>query len=813
MDPESSRLLPALCAVLADPRLPEPDDTCLEKLLDWFRSLAAAGPSLRLLQEHPCLVELLRRSAEGPEPSRPVFAFSLRLAGVLSAQESCFHLLQAKLLPLLFGEQGAPGREAWMAPTVRSAWIQGLHSLAQHPGALGFLADLGAVDRLLTLQGDPSLFVVTAAGQLLVHVLGLALHNCGPPCGPPLDPQWPLLASSLLAQLEEALQPASTPQLLQALGVLTNAFTSCPAPWAPALWGRLRPAMTCLLEGQPLQAPHALGDLLLAVARSPEVTVDLGPWEMLALVLGRLEPSQGGQLALGVLQLPECPQALRAQAFGVLLQPLACVLSTSTDAPGLQELPPSAVGGSASLDLLLASRSACVGLLCCALARLALLPPLPWRPSPWPQAFLLGAVVAVLRSCNGHVPISAAGGRLCAALVGCERVQRAALDLLGALAQDAGPPELVLEVCGVLLEHVNSPDSSPTVLKKAFQASLTWLPHTDKKPHPCGLQVPAQLFLPELLQVLRKRLCSPSWEVRDSGLEFLTQAASLWAGQADFRQMLQASEVPPLARQLLRDPESYVRASAVIAVGQLSSGGLWAHPGDQQGSPLEGLLDMLDTDPDAFPRRAILQVLTAWLRDTHGPLAAHPEPLLARAFQAAGRDPDWEVRARGLELAREFLVQTLGRIGVPCPYVPTPLLDTPPADTQALHPACRTRLFEFVFPALFDYDRPVARAACELLLLLRAQTTTCATPPQAGDTPDPATVEAALHCWRTGEAGRPLGELVPQAVLAVLQALDLDDLRGTLADGSDHAEKSPLSLLQDMLAAAGAQGHNQVDCY
>jgi hypothetical protein len=43
MDPECSQLLPALCAVLADPRQPVADDTCLEKLLDWFKTLTETG--------------------------------------------------------------------------------------------------------------------------------------------------------------------------------------------------------------------------------------------------------------------------------------------------------------------------------------------------------------------------------------------------------------------------------------------------------------------------------------------------------------------------------------------------------------------------------------------------------------------------------------------------------------------------------------------------------------------------------------------------------------------------------------------------
>lgn len=62
-------------------------------------------------------------------------------------------------------------------------------------------------------------------------------------------------------------------------------------------------------------------------------------------------------------------------------------------------------------------------------------------------------------------------------------------------------------------------------------------------------------------------------------------------GQAGFRHALLASEVPELAEQLLQDPESYVRASAVTAVGLLSGRGLHAArggpgpPGGLQVSP------------------------------------------------------------------------------------------------------------------------------------------------------------------------------------------------------------------------------------
>lgn len=76
-----------------------------------------------------------------------------------------------------------------------------------------------------------------------------------------------------------------------------------------------------------------------------------------------------------------------------------------------------------------------------------------------------------------------------------------------------------------------------------------------------------------------------------------------------------------------------------------------------------------------------------------------------------------------------------------------------------------------------------------------------------------ASVEATLQRWQAGEQGQPLGYLEPGAVVALLRSIDLEGLRDTLAESSDHVEKSPQSLLQDMLAAVGVLGENEADCY
>lgn len=56
---------------------------------------------------------------------------------------------------MLFGEVGPLGGAAWTAPAVRSGWIQGLRTLAQHPSALHFLAACGECPRLPCLPPLP----------------------------------------------------------------------------------------------------------------------------------------------------------------------------------------------------------------------------------------------------------------------------------------------------------------------------------------------------------------------------------------------------------------------------------------------------------------------------------------------------------------------------------------------------------------------------------------------------------------------------------------------------------------------------------
>ncbi|OXB67568.1 hypothetical protein ASZ78_004686 [Callipepla squamata] len=261
-------LLPRVCAALCDPRQPGCDDTCLEKMLDWFRELTAAEPTVRLLRDNPCVAELFTAVLALPEPEPAVLAFSLRLAGIVAAVEDSFQLLQQQeLLARLFGEDGPLSSTVWEDASVRSGWVEGVHSMVQHQSALRFICDGGGMDVIFTLQGDPSLFVASAARRLLVHVLTLSV---GSEVTVPLnakDCDWPACAHVIIKHIEDSLQSSSASHIERSLKLLASLFGSCQAPWTKVLWLGIAKQVESFLTEDAIQAQHMLADLLLNMAR------------------------------------------------------------------------------------------------------------------------------------------------------------------------------------------------------------------------------------------------------------------------------------------------------------------------------------------------------------------------------------------------------------------------------------------------------------------------------------------------------------------------------------------------------------------
>ncbi|ETE62105.1 BRCA1-associated ATM activator 1, partial [Ophiophagus hannah] len=178
MDAKCAQLLPSVCAVLADPGHPVADDTCLEKLLDWFKALASAGPSLLVLRENPCLIELILAVLKQGEPDPVLLSFILRLTGIFAASESSFqHLQQQEVVFGAFGEAGPLGSPLWEDMTIRSGWVGGC--LRQRIGAREF--------SVLTKTDCPWSPAFSSHECSLWKLVALALKNISlaQPAGPP----------------------------------------------------------------------------------------------------------------------------------------------------------------------------------------------------------------------------------------------------------------------------------------------------------------------------------------------------------------------------------------------------------------------------------------------------------------------------------------------------------------------------------------------------------------------------------------------------------------------------------------------------
>ncbi|NXR02531.1 BRAT1 protein, partial [Sagittarius serpentarius] len=834
MTRECALLLPRVCAALADPRQPGSDDTCLEKLLDWFRNLTAFDPTVQLVQDNPCLTEFITSVLALPEPSPSILSFTLRLAGILAASENRFqHLQQEKLLVRLFGRDGPLNSAVWEDSSVRSGWVVGVHNMMHHQPALHFLCNGGGIDVIFALQGDPSLFVASAASQLLVHMLTLSVESETTKPVSTKDCDWPACAQMIIKRIEDSLRSSSTSHIKQSLKLLTNLFGSCRATWTEVLWLGIAKQIESFLTEETVQAQHMLVNLLLNMTRSPVFRDSEGSfWALVTSALEHLTPLQAGPLAAGILRLYKCPQDVRIQALTVLLQPMDCILRAASQPLEYAGLLDESVSDPITVESLLSSKSSCASLLCQTLAHLEELLSLIRLRVDLPYTSLLCSLVTILQFCNGFLsPASPLGSTISRILINCFRVQRSALDVVAALSERKGCDTLIESLFDVLLAYLESPNTSPTVLKKAFQATSKWLVRLQELS--CSnSQGQTEKILEAVFLVLQKRLCSPCWEVRDSSLEFLTVLIKCLRDHDEFRQSLLSSEVPRLTENLLEDPESYVRASAVTAVGHLAFITCFAPESPVVGNQYDKentvakLQEILSADPEGFPRRAVISIFIKWLRQGCTGQLEDTGQFVSRVIQTVEHDLDWEVRLGGLELISVFCSQTVCQLSLPkCPYAPVSSAVTSSIHgDELLQIFCQAKVFSFLFRSLCDCDKPVGQRACDILLGLRSNFYPVSTLKDSQGTRDSPAGHGVAWLQRTlrqgslaqnfpTDGGNGVDFQDPESMMLALGTIDLEELHDELNKSSDHVEKSPQSLLQDILATVGTIEENEADCY
>ncbi|XP_071617586.1 BRCA1-associated ATM activator 1 isoform X2 [Heliangelus exortis] len=816
MSRECCRLLPRVFATLLDPRLSGSDDTCLEKLLDCFQFPAMNDLSLKLLQDNPCLTEFLTSVLALPEPSPRILSFTLRLAGILAGSENQFQLLLEKLLDRLFGQEGLPNSTAWGDATVRSGWVKGVHHMVCHQPALHFLCSTGGIDVIFTLQEDPSLFVASAAHQLLVNMLIFSIETATPSPFSTKDLDWPECAQMIIKHIEDSLQSSSASRIKQSLKLLTALFERHNTGWPEVLWLGMAKQIESLLMEETPEAQPMLVDLLSNMARSPVFYDAEGNFQgLVSSVLEHLTPVQAGPLAVAVLKCCRSPQDVKIKALTVVLQPMDCILRAASQPLEYTGLLDESVSDPTTVESLLSSKSSCVSLLCQTLSHLENLLFQIHLEMYLPYTSLLHSVMTILQFCNGFLtPASPLGSTISRILINSSRVQRSALDVLGKLSEIKACETLTGSVFDVLLAYLESPNTISTVLTKTFQATSMWLLCLQNQS--CSNSQQTEKVLKAVFLVLQKRLCSPWWEVRDSSLEFLAHLTEHLRDKEEFRKSLLSSEVPKLTENLLEDPESYVRASAVTAVGHLDICNYFV-AGNQHNkeNTVAKLEEILSTDPEGFPRRAVISTFTEWLRRGYiGPLE-DAEKFVSRVIQTVEHDLDWEVRLGGLKLVKTFFEF----------FFKKPQADISEPSTihqdECVQAFCRAKLFSFLFRSLCDCDKPVGQSACHLLLGFRSWLYpfhTLEASQRTGDAPARPSIAWLQSTLKQGSLAQnfPTDGVDfqdPKTMVLALDTINFEELNSELSNSSDYVVKSPLSLIQDILAAVGTIEENEVDCY
>ncbi|KAK7929594.1 hypothetical protein WMY93_005989 [Mugilogobius chulae] len=567
---ECVALLPRVCELLAASGSGLPDDTSLEKLLDWFTQLSLAGTCLH--ESFPCLLEFIPAVTHNTAADPAIICFMMKLTGLLAGTVEGFHRLQEHLtLAEVFKVQSWKETGLWDDPSVRSGWIHGLRSTMQHPRALNLLLQSELMEHLLHLQTDPSLFVASSANELLAHILlfyqpespvtnGKA-HTCEE-TRPTQNRSVPSTSSaeyntaviSICDYLKQSLLPQEQKHLQQSarlLRLVAQILSQAGGPLWVQLFESVRGPLEDLVTAAHSQLTLPLMEVILAAnsnsSQAPQRASDL-----LCAMLEVRPPTERIRAAAALTQQGFCDPVHTPKAVKILLLPLDILTG--------QSLLNSESAGETREEL--QNKSSCTSIVCLCVTNLHQITLLPDDFLPCPRPVIVSTLVSLLHMCIGSSAVSSGCAGANRFIFGNGKIQKSALEALTAINHCSGVHDKVNKVFTVLLLYLNHPDSDPVVLHKCYQAFLKWTSVCTNL---------SDELRQDLKQLVQKRACDLRWEVRDSTVEFLGQQAALSHSTSDTSPnlpLLEECSTLPLLREALQDQESYVRASAVSALAQ-----------------------------------------------------------------------------------------------------------------------------------------------------------------------------------------------------------------------------------------------------
>uniref|UniRef100_A0A3B5ABH3 BRCA1-associated ATM activator 1 n=1 Tax=Stegastes partitus TaxID=144197 RepID=A0A3B5ABH3_9TELE len=377
MDRECVSLLPRVCEVLAPST--------------WLMSSCLCGS---LLEACPCLLGFISTVVHNTALDPSILSFTLKLAGLVAVTEDGFKALQeCSVLDLVFNLQRWQEAGLWEDPCIRIGWIQGLRAMLQHPKALSFF-----VQPLLQLQTDTSLFVASAANQMLAYVL-VFCQSVSSVGSVPMETNqdYTAVVTAILEYLKKSLVPKENTQLHQSVQIL-KVLALLLAQTRPPLWDKLLQTVVDSVEE-------------LLTADYSQLTLPL-----MDVILERFSM---------VEQLKS-----KTSCISVI-----CVCLTNTPQISLTV----SVGGESSRE-----NAGCISH-----AQRHYSASLPQAADclPCPPALTVTAVLSLLRLCGGDSSSSSAGcSQVYTNVIGSGKVQKCALEALAALSGSPGKTAYV--ICG-----------------------------------------------------------------------------------------------------------------------------------------------------------------------------------------------------------------------------------------------------------------------------------------------------------------------------------------------------------------------------
>uniref|UniRef100_A0A8C4QP36 BRCA1-associated ATM activator 1 n=1 Tax=Eptatretus burgeri TaxID=7764 RepID=A0A8C4QP36_EPTBU len=330
-------LLPAICRLLAQPHFEAPDDTCLEKLLDWLQELIADGNGEEL-ECWSCLSNFLQQAwASKDSLGSDVLSFALRLAGMLAVDVHRFQRLQnSGLLEVMFWQMPhACNTTLWDEARVRCAWLQAQLKMLPHPEATKFICNMGNLQVIMSLCKDSSIFVVQAASQLAARLLSLDVEA--------KEEAVTTAQLHIIASISTSLASSTADDGSWAVLVLRESIARGRS--SSGVIDQLQiPLQTCLAGKIGLWNQQIVGALIDLSINLLDLNI---PWAsphhawMLMQHLVSLNQAEAGlRLAAGIAVHPACPLALREECVLAILQP---VLSAAAQCGGDASCKPTAL--------------------------------------------------------------------------------------------------------------------------------------------------------------------------------------------------------------------------------------------------------------------------------------------------------------------------------------------------------------------------------------------------------------------------------------------------------------------------------------